>query len=107
MPAICALLADDTDTTSGEEHVALPLKVYKVKDISAKGQQATPKRVVNQDATKCALLAEETATTSGEEHVLYPQMYLKSKKYVQRTKMLHQNWYLIRMAPNMHYWLMK
>ena len=47
----CALLADDTDTTSGEEHVSSPLKVYKVKDISAKCQQATPKLVVNQNAT--------------------------------------------------------
>ena len=34
----CALLADETATTSAEEHVASPPKVSKVKEISAKGQ---------------------------------------------------------------------
>ena len=47
----CALLADETATTSGEEHVALPHKVSKVKEISAKGHKAAPKLVVNQNAT--------------------------------------------------------
>ena len=64
-----ALLADETTTTSGEEHVASPLKVSKVKEISTKGEIAAPKLVVNQNATKCTLLADETATTPGEEHV--------------------------------------
>ena len=41
----CAWLADETATTSGEEHVASPLKVSKVKEISAKGQNAAPKLV--------------------------------------------------------------
>ena len=36
----CAVLADETATTSGEEHVASPPKVSKVKEISAKGQKA-------------------------------------------------------------------
>ena len=65
-PTKHAPLADETATTSGEEHVALSPKVYKVKEIPAKGQKAAPKLVVNQNATKCALLADETATTSGE-----------------------------------------
>ena len=65
----CALSADKTATTSGEEHVTSPPKVSKVKEISAKGKNASPKLVVNQNATKCAVLADETATTSGEEHV--------------------------------------
>ena len=43
----CALLADETATTSGEEHVALPPKVSKVKEISTKGQKTAPKLVVN------------------------------------------------------------
>ena len=34
----CALLADETDTTSGEEHAASPPKVSKVKEIPKKGQ---------------------------------------------------------------------
>ena len=40
-----ALLADETDTTSGEEHVASPPNVSKVKEISANGQKAAPKLV--------------------------------------------------------------
>ena len=56
----CALLADETTTTSGEEHVASPSKVSKVKEISGKGQKAAPKLVVNQNG---ALLDNETATT--------------------------------------------
>ena len=54
----CALLADETATTSGEEHVALPPKVSKVKEIPKKGQKAAPKLVVNQNVTKHALLAD-------------------------------------------------
>ena len=42
----CALLADQTATTSGEEHVAWPPKVSKVKEISSKGLRAAPKLVV-------------------------------------------------------------
>ena len=40
-----ALLADETATTSGEEHVASLPKVSKVKEIPAKGQKAVPKLV--------------------------------------------------------------
>ena len=39
--------------------------------------------------------------------LLHPQKYLKLNKYVERAKKLHQNWLLIRMPQNMHYWLMK
>ena len=48
----CALLADETAIISGEEHVASPPKLSKVKEILAKGQKAAPKMVVNQNATK-------------------------------------------------------
>ena len=75
-----ALLADETATTSDEEHVASPPKVFKVKEISAKGQKAAPNLVVNQNATKCALLADETATSSGEEHVASPPKVSKVKE---------------------------
>ena len=30
-----------------------------------------------------------------------------SKRHMERTKKLHQNWLLIRLPQNMHYWLMK
>ena len=39
------LLADETATTSGEEHLASPPKVSKVKEISTKGQKGAPKLV--------------------------------------------------------------
>ena len=65
----CALLAAQTATTSGEEHVASPPKVSKAKEILKKCQKAAPKPVDNQSLTKHALLAVQTATTSGEEHV--------------------------------------
>ena len=68
----CALLADETATTSGEEYVASPPKVSKAKEIPQKGQKAAPKLVVNQNTTKHALLADKTATTSGEEYVASP-----------------------------------
>ena len=74
------LLADETATTSGEEHVTSPPKVSKVKEISTKGQKAAPKPVVNLNATKCALLADKTATTSDEEHVTSPPKVSKVKE---------------------------
>ena len=75
-----ALLDDETATTSGEEHVALPAKVSKVTEMPTKGQKAAPKLVVNQNATKCTLLDDETATTSGEEHVSPPPKVSKAKE---------------------------
>ena len=49
----CALLADQTATTSGEEHVASPPKVSKVsKAKKIPSQKAAPKLVDNQSATK-------------------------------------------------------
>ena len=39
--------------------------------------------------------------------LLHPQKYLKSKKYLQRAKKLHQTWLLIRMPQSILYWLMK
>ena len=45
-----ALLADQTATTSSEEHVASPPKVSKAKEIPS--QKAAPKPVDNQSATK-------------------------------------------------------
>ena len=78
-----ALLADQTATTSGEEHVASPPKVSKVskaREIPKKDQKAAPKLVDNQSATKHALLADQTATTSGEEHVASPPKVSKAKE---------------------------
>ena len=76
----CALLADQTATTSGEEHVASPPNVSKAKEISKKGQKAASKLVDNQSVTKHTLLADQTATTSGEEHVASPPNVSKAKE---------------------------
>ena len=81
-----ALLADETANTSGEEHVASPPKVSKVKEIFAKGKNAAPNLAVNQNATKHALLADETATTSGEEHVASPPKVSKVKEISAKDK---------------------
>ena len=78
-----ALLADQTTTTSGEEHVASPPKVSKIskaKEIPKRGQKAAPKPVDNQSVTKHALLADQTVTTSGEEHVTSPPTVSKAKE---------------------------
>ena len=78
-----ALLADQTATTSSEEHVASPpkvSKVSKVNEIPKKGQKAAQKLVDNQSVTKRALLADQTATTSGEEHVASPPKVSKAKE---------------------------
>ena len=84
-----------------------PQKVYKVKEIPTKGKKAAPRLVVNQNATKCALLVDETATTSGEEYVALLLKVSKVKEIPTKGKKLHQNWLLIRMPQNVHYWLMK
>ena len=86
-----ALLADETATTSGEEHVVPPPKVSKVKEILWKDKRKLHQnRLLIRMLQKHALLANETATTSGEEHVASPpKKYQKSKKYVERAKKLH------------------
>ena len=69
MPTKRALLADETATTSGEEHVASPPKVSKAKEIPKKGQKAAPKlvarkRVITQ---KASALSDEGAMASDSD----------------------------------------
>ena len=70
-------------------------------------QTLLPKKTVNQNATKCALLADESATISGVEHSASSPKVSKVKEISAKAKKLHQNWLLIRMPKNMHYWLKK
>ena len=106
-----ALLADQTATTSGEEHVASPPKVSKVskaKEIPKKGQKVAPKPVDNQSATKCALLADQQPPHQVRNMLLHLQKYLKylkPKKYPKRAKKLHQNQLIIRVPQSVLYWL--
>ena len=88
----CALLADETATISGEEHVASTPKVSKVKEIPANGKEAAPKVVVSQNAIKHALLADETATTSGEEHVASPPKVSKVKEISSKGQRAAPKW---------------
>ena len=94
----CALLADQTATTSG----ASPAKVSKAKEIPKKGQKAAPKQVDNQSATKHALLADQTATTSGASP---PKASKVSKAKEIPSQKLHQNKLIIRVPQSMLYWL--
>ena len=65
----CELLAGETATTSGEEHVASPPKVSKVKEISAKGQKAAPKLVAKKRVIpqKASVLHDEGTMASDSD----------------------------------------
>ena len=76
----CALLADETATTSDEEHVASPQKYLNSKKYLQRAKKLHQKLVVNHNATEHALLADETATTSDEEHVASPPKVSKVKE---------------------------
>ena len=82
----CALLADETATTSGEEHVASPPKVSKAKEIPAQGQKAAPKLVVNQNATNMLYWLMKQPPHQVRNMLLHPQKYLKPKKLPQGPK---------------------
>ena len=78
-----ALLADQTATTSGEEHVASPPKVSKVskdKEIPKKGQKAAPKPVDNQSTTKA--MASDSDMDVEDYYVIEDANESASSKYV-------------------------
>ena len=82
-----ALLADETASTSGEEHVASPPKVSKVKEISGRCEKAAPKLVANQNATEYVhYWLMKQPSHQVRNMLLHPQKYLKPKKYLQRPK---------------------
>ena len=64
-----ALLADETSTTSGEEHVASPPKVSKAKEIPEKGQKAASKLVARKRVIpqKASALHDGGAMASDSE----------------------------------------
>ena len=75
-----ALLADETATTSGEEHVASPPKVSKAKEIPEKGQKAAPKPVVNQSATKA--MASDSDMDVEDYYIIEDANESASSEYV-------------------------
>ena len=60
----CALLADETATTSGEEHVASPPKVSKAKEIPKKGQKAASDS--DMDVEDYYIVEDANESTSSE-----------------------------------------
>ena len=77
----CALLADQTATTSGEEHVASPPKVSKAKEILKNGQKAAPKPVDNQSATK-AMASDSSDMDVEDYYVIEDSNESASSEYV-------------------------
>ena len=73
-----ALLADQTATTSGEEHVASPPKVSKAKAIPS--ERAAPKLVDNQSATKA--MAFDSDIDVEDYYVIEDANESASSKYV-------------------------
>ena len=73
-----ALLADQTATTSGEEHVASPPKVSNAKEIPS--QKAAPKLVDNQSATKA--MASNSDMDVEDYYVIEDANESASSKYV-------------------------
>ena len=89
-----ALLADETATTSGEEHVASPPKVSKAKEIPKKGQKAVPNWLLTRMPQSVLYRLMKQPPHQVRNMLLHPQKYLKPKKYPKRAKKLHQNWLL-------------
>ena len=73
-----ALLADQTATTSGEEHVASPPKVSKANEIPS--QKAAPKPVDNQSATKA--MASDSDMDVEDYYVIEDANESASSEYV-------------------------
>ena len=86
-----ALLSDETATTSGEEHVALPPKVSKAKEIPEKGQMLHQNWLLIRMPQNVLYWLMRQPPHQVRNMFLYPQKYLKPKKYPQRAKKLHQN----------------
>ena len=70
----CALLADETATTSGEEHVASPPKVSKAKEIPKKGQKAASNSDMDVEDYYIVEDANESASSEYVPCVNYPKL---------------------------------
>ena len=101
----CALLADQTATTSGASPAKVS-KVSKAKEIPKKGQKTAQKLLDNQCSTNYALLADQTATTLGPSPAKVSKVF-KAKEIPKKGQKLHQNQLIIRVPQIMLYWLIK
>ena len=76
------------DSSDSSEYA--PEQQYQVRTDS-NIQTLLPKETVNQNATKCHYWLMKQPPHQVRNMLLHPQKYLKSKKYLQRVKKLHQN----------------
>ena len=93
-----ALLADQTATTSGEEHVASPpnvSKVSKAKETPTKGQKLHQNQLIIRVSQSMPYWLIKQPPHQVRNMLLHLQMYLKylkPKKHPQRGINLHQSW---------------
>ena len=79
-----ALLANETATTSGEEHVTSPPKQSKVKEISGKAKKLHPNCLLIRMPQNMHYWLMKQTPHQVRNMLLYPPNYLKSKKYLER-----------------------
>ena len=78
----CALLADQTATTSGEEHVASPPKVSKAKEKPKKGQKSEPKPVARKRVIPQKAMASDSDMDVEDYYIVEDDNESASSKYV-------------------------
>ena len=77
-----ALLADETATTSGEEHVASPPKVSKAKEIPKKGQKAETKPVARKRVIPQKAMASNSNLDVEDYYIVEDDNESASSEYV-------------------------
>ena len=92
----CALLADETATTSGEEHVASPPKYLKPKKYPKRAKKLHQNWLLIRMPQNVLYCLMKQPPHQVRNMLLHPEKYLKPKKYPKRAKKLHQKWLLIR-----------
>ena len=78
----CALLADETATTSREEHVASPPKVSKAKEIPEKGQKDEPKLVARKGVIPQKTMVSDSDLDVEDYYIVEDDNESASPKYV-------------------------
>ena len=75
-------MADETTTTSGEEHVASPPKVSKAKAIPKKGQKAAPKLVARKRVIPQKAMASDSDMDVEDYYIVEDVNESASSEYV-------------------------
>ena len=75
-------MADETATTSGEEHIASPPKVSKAKEIPKKDQKAEPKLVARKRVIPHKAMASNSDLDVEDYYIVEDDNESASSKYV-------------------------